>query len=89
MAAALNWNAESVVGSDGGEYSHVQTVIRANVAKLSARSTGGAPGVRVVQEKAGVVSVAAVAGFPTTKRIVTFEDGTTWLVSRKRGCNCR
>lgn len=83
MAGALNWNALTVVSSSGETFETVQTIIRSNEAKLTGKGGG------IVASKSGVVSIAQVQGFPTTKRLVTFEDGTTWLVSRKRGCNCR
>jgi hypothetical protein len=79
VAAALNWNAETVTSSDGRSYGKQMLIVSRGVATLKTDAV----------EKAGVQGIYAVSGFPTSKRRIVFEDGTEWLVSRKRGCNCR
>lgn len=84
MAASLNWNAETISSSDGASFVRAQLIVRSNVATVTPRNRE-----QSAVKRAGVQGIFAVEGFPTTKRRIVFDDGTEWLVSRKRGCNCR
>lgn len=79
----LNWNADLVVLQDGTQFTKTSVVVRQNVATVRVRGSA-----EVLAQRDLVTGVMPVVGAPN-KRTVTFEDGSTWLVQKARGCGCR
>lgn len=78
MAAALNVHGTAVV-DDGVTHSKVTIVVRQNVATVRRQR-------EVLAQRAGVVSVTSSSRL---EREVTFDDGSSWHVTRSgRPCGC-
>lgn len=83
MAAMLNWNADVVVVDGGIQREKSSVVVHHNVATVRSRQS-----LQVTDQRDQVVGVMPVVGDPK-KRTITFADGSTWLVSKAKGCGCR
>lgn len=81
MAAMLNWNAHKITVDGGVERTGVSVVVRNNV--VTVRSRG-----EVLDQRDQVTGVMPVAG-AANMRTITFADGSSWTVEKRKGCGCR
>lgn len=83
MASTLAQSSVSVDGPDGTSGDRLSIIVRNNQAKVLDRS-----GTTLV-ERGSVAAVAQVRGTARPTWLVSFEDGTSWTVTKaKRGCGC-
>lgn len=82
----MNWNAKSVKDGNGTVVAeNVTAVVERGTLTMIGRATRDVAPTRI--EKTGVTSVEVIKGAPNV-RLVTFDDGAQYTVTRKSGCGC-
>lgn len=79
MSASFSWSSATITTDTGSVLAKMRILVRNGSARVLHRSG------TVEAEKGGVAAVRVDGG---RQRTVEFDDGSTWLVLRDKGCGC-